>query len=149
MTDNVKDNLANSDNWLRVLLVLLYALIFTLAVWVLAFAVGLNLLILLFTGERNDNLAQFGDQLSRYLAEVMAYGTLNTNLRPFPFGEWPGDSPADSAADTPASAPPPAAPPAAAPPAESNPATAPKKKATRKKTAKKKAASKAASKPKD
>ena len=35
MSDNVKDNLANSDNWLRVLLVLLYVLIFTLAVWVI------------------------------------------------------------------------------------------------------------------
>jgi hypothetical protein len=130
MSDDIKDNLGNSDNWLRVLLVLMFAVIFWLAAWVLAFVVGLNLLILVITGERNDNLAGFGNQVGRYLGEVMGYATLNSDHRPFPFGEWPGDKPA-----APAQPAPPAAPVAEAP----KPA---KKKASRKKTAKKKVSKK-------
>ena len=133
MSDDIKDNLANSDNWLRVLLVLMFVVIFWLAAWVLAFAVGLNLLILVITGQRNDNLAQFGDQISRYLGELMRYATLNEDHRPFPFGEWPGDAPAE-----PAQPAPPAAPAAEAPAAVN-------KKATRKKTGKKKVSKKTAS----
>lgn len=138
MSDDVKDNLANSDNWLRVLLVLIYALIFTLAAWVLAFTVGLNLLILVFTGERNDNLAQLGEQISRYLTDIMGYATLNSDDKPFPFGDWPGDEPV---APAPA-APPPAAPAADKPAPKPTAKKAAAKKTARKKTAKKKVSSK-------
>lgn len=119
--DAIKENLSNTGNWLRLLLILIYALIFWLGAWVLGFVVLLNLLIVLFTGSANRHLVDFGGQLADYLAQIMRYATFNTDSKPFPFGEW-------NAGET-------AAPPAAEPaPA---PAPKPKKKAARKKAAKK------------
>lgn len=133
MSDDIKDNLSNADSWLRVLLVLIFALVFTLAAWVLAFSVTLNLLFLVFTGQRNDNLARFGDQIARYLSEVMAYATLNSDDRPFPFGEWPDDTATDASPSKP-----PAGPKAEAAASDSGGAGKPAaKKSTRKKAARK------------
>ena len=132
MSEEIKDHLSNTDNWIRLLLVILFAVVFWLGAWVLSFVVALGLLILIISGERNENLSQFGAQLSEYLANIMAYATLNSDEQPFPFGEWPSDE-----AKTLEPSPPPAAeepPPAAAPVA--------RKKTTRKKTSKKKVSKK-------
>ncbi|MDJ0654178.1 MAG: DUF4389 domain-containing protein [Xanthomonadales bacterium] len=127
MSDQVKENLSNTSHWLRLLLTVLYALIFWLGVWVLGFVVVLNLVILLISGERNQQLADFGGQVSRYLGQIMAYATQNTDDQPFPFGEWPqSEAPADS------------------PAAEPEPAPKPRKKTARKKTGKKKVSKKPA-----
>ena len=149
MSEEIKDHLSNTDNWIRLLLVILFTCVFWLAAWVLCFVVALGLLILLISGQRNDNLSHFGAQLSEYLSNIMAYATLNSDQQPFPFGEWPADdakTPEAPAPTAPAAAEPP--PPVAEPPA-ATPAAAPKKTATkakktsaRKKTSKKKVSSK-------
>jgi hypothetical protein len=148
MSEEIKDHLSNSDNWIRLLLVILFTCVFWLGAWVLCFVAALGLLILLVTGERNDNLSRFGAQLSQYLSNIMAYATLNSDEQPFPFGGWPADEeqapePAPEPVPVAPSAPPtakepaPAAPPAS-PPAAKKTTTKAKKKTTRKKTAKKK-----------
>ena len=144
MSEEIKDHLSNSDNWIRLLLVILFTCVFWLGACVLCFVVALGLLILLVTGERNDNLSRFGAQLSQYLSNIMAYATLNSDEQPFPFGEWPADEeqapePAPVAPSTPPTAkePAPAAPPAS-PAAAKETTTKAKKKTPRKKTAKKK-----------
>ncbi len=122
MSEGMKENLSNTDHWLRLLLTVIYALIFTLGAWVLGFLVLLNLLILLFTGERNRNLVEFGGQLAGYLGQIMTYATFNSDTKPFPFGELSRQADAQ-----PPSAPPPEA-------------------ATKKKTATRKTSKKTASK---
>ena len=135
MSEEIKDHLSNTDNWIRLLLVILFAVVFWLGAWVLSFVVVLGLLILIITGGRNENLSQFGAQLSEYLANIMAYATLNSDEQPFPFGEWPSNETKTREPTTPS--PPPAA-------EEPPPATAPAapKKTTRKKTSKKKVSKK-------
>ncbi len=118
--EGIKQNLANTNNWLRLLFILIYALIFWLGAWVLGFVVLLNLLIVLFSGERNRNLVEFGGQLADYLGQLMRYATFNTDVKPFPFGEWSSGAEAATTAPKPAAATP-----------------KPKKKATRKKASKK------------
>ena len=142
MSEEFKDHLSNTDNWVRLLLVILFAVVFWLGAWVLGFVVLLGLVILMISGERNDNLRQFGAQLSEYLASIMAYATLNSDQQPFPFGEWPAGE-ASTPESAQASTPPPAEEPA--PP---EPPSAAKKTATRakKKTSGKKASRKKASK---
>lgn len=133
MNDDVRNNLANTDNWIKALLILVYGLIFYVAIWVLGLIILINLVVLLVTGRRNENLADFGKQTADYLSQIMAFCTLNSEVHPFPFGEWP-DADDDGGE---ASAPP------AAPESEktdskaagdSAPASTGKKKSTRKKT---------------
>lgn len=131
MAEGIKENLGNTNHWLRLLLTVIYALIFVLGTWVLGFVVLLTLLILLFTGERNSNLVQFGGQLSAYLAQIMDYATLNSDTKPFPFGEWSAADPVE---------------PTAAPEAPAAPAPAKAKAKAKKKTTTRKAAKKTASK---
>ena len=41
------------------------------------------------TGNTNDNLGRFGNQLSQYLYAIVQFQTFNTEDKPFPFGKWP------------------------------------------------------------
>ncbi|MEM9304947.1 MAG: DUF4389 domain-containing protein [Pseudomonadota bacterium] len=151
--DDFTKHLSNGDSWLRALLIAVYALIFYVAACVLGLVVLVGVVMLLFTGKRQDNVSDFGHQIARYLSQIMQYATLRTDERPFPFGDWPAQA-AAAGADGPDGTPPP--PPVAtaseepsAPeppadeaaddtgPADDEPAPAPKKKATRKKAAKK------------
>lgn len=137
MSEELKKHLSNTDNWIRVLLVILFTFVFWLSAWVLCFVVALGLVILIIAGQRNENLSQFGAQLATYLTSIMAYATLNSDQQPFPFGDWPAAeaSPAEATVATP--------PPVVEEPSPDVPAAAPKK-TTRanKKTTRKKASNK-------
>lgn len=141
MSEEIKHHLSNTNNWLRLLFTVVYALVFWLGTWVLGFVVLLNMIILLLTGERNHQLADFGGQVAQYLNQIMRYATLNSDDRPFPFGEWPdADTAGESSPSQPGAAPAAATP---TPEADASPeAAAPKKKGARKKAAKKKVSKK-------
>ena len=50
----------------------------------------LQFLHVLFTGQSNPRLKDFGLSLARYAYQVLEYLTFNTEVRPFPFDtEWP------------------------------------------------------------
>jgi hypothetical protein len=74
----------------------LYMIVFGFAFWacsiVLALAAILQLLMVAFTRERNDNLTALGRSLGEYVREIVRYLTFVTDEPPFPFGEWPESS---------------------------------------------------------
>ncbi|CCH49174.1 DUF4389 domain-containing protein [Pseudodesulfovibrio piezophilus] len=47
---------------------------------------------LLIAKKRSEPLRNFTNNLSQYGYRIMRYATLNENLRPFPFNQFPGDS---------------------------------------------------------
>ena len=71
----------------------LYMIAFGFAFWacsiVLALAAVLQLLMVAFTRERNDNLTTLGRGLAEYVREIVRYLTFVTDEPPFPFAEWP------------------------------------------------------------
>lgn len=163
MSEEIRRHLSSSDAWLRVLLVLVFAAAFYLGTLVAGAVALLALVILLLSGERNQPLAQFGRQLGTYLGQIVAFATLGSDQKPFPFGPWPVaesieglDTVSDAVSD------PDAAPVAPEPPAEAPPTpeetdalstaqapTAKKtaaKKSTRKRTSKKAVSKKSTSK---
>lgn len=157
MSEEIRHHLSSSDAWLRVLLVVVFAAAFYLGTLVAGAVALLALVILLLSGERNQPLAQFGRQLGTYLGQIVAFATLGSDQKPFPFGPWPA---AESVEEPDAESEPDAAPAASEPPEEAPPApektdppTAPastaKKtaaKSTRKKTSKKAVSKKSTSK---
>ena len=53
----------------------------------------LGFLVVLFTGERNDQLRAAGEVVADYIRDILRYLTFNDDTKPFPFGaDFPGRS---------------------------------------------------------
>jgi len=84
------DNLTNGQTWLRGVFMLLFVLIYSVAEVIVAVVVLLQFFFVLFTGQQNTRLREFGDGLSLFVYQIMSYWTYNSEERPFPFAPWPG-----------------------------------------------------------
>lgn len=80
---------SNRATWMRGLFMLLLLLAFGLAqglLWIIALV---QFLWLLFAGEHNPALAQFGRSLSRWLQDTGRYIVCASDTKPFPWAPWP------------------------------------------------------------
>lgn len=79
--------------WIRGLYMLLFFIITRLTEAVVGLVMLVQFILKAATGETNKNLESFGDQLSRYIYEIVQFQTFNTEDKPFPFAPWPqGDA---------------------------------------------------------
>lgn len=97
MNDNVKDNLKSSDTWTRILYIFLFIIFYSIAEVVITAVVAFQLLLVLFTGAKNERLLKLGQSLSTYVYQVMSFLTFNSDYKPYPFGAWPKGEPKTSA----------------------------------------------------
>ncbi len=77
--------------WVRALLMLLMAVAFELAAWVLAVLAVLQLVLALVSSGPNARLQAFGRSLGRYLGQIAQFVSFATEELPFPFSDWPAD----------------------------------------------------------
>ncbi len=92
-------NLKSRNTWIRFLYMVMFAVFFGIAEFVLTVVVVFQFFATLITGRSNEQLKEFGASLSRYCYDILRYLTFNSEDHPFPFSDWPrGDSsePADS-----------------------------------------------------
>jgi len=89
MNDEVKMHVTNTQTWLRLLFMLLFAAISWVAKLVLIAVVIFQFLVKLLTGDVNEHALDLGGQLSSYIYQILNYLTFNTEERPFPFTDWP------------------------------------------------------------
>lgn len=73
----------------RALLMLLMALAFQVAIWVLVFVAVVQLVFAIATDASNERLRLFGLSLGRYLGQIADFETFGTEELPFPFSDWP------------------------------------------------------------
>ena len=76
--------------WLRVLLMILMALAFHLAITVLGVLAVVQLVLALVAGGPNERLQHFGRNLGQYLRQIAEFEVFASELAPFPFSDWPG-----------------------------------------------------------
>ena len=74
--------------WMRGLWMLVLAILFGVGEFVLAVAAVFQFLWLVFTREKNQNIAAFGTELADWLARVARFQTGSTDKKPFPFSRW-------------------------------------------------------------
>lgn len=89
--DDDTDTTAASRNqavWLRGLAMLIFAVLLYIAIWVLMAATLLQFLWMLFAGERNRPIADFGDSLSKWLAATARFQSGASEDKPFPWSAW-------------------------------------------------------------
>jgi hypothetical protein len=86
-TDESETYESGGRNWSRVLLVILFALIYQVAELVF-FAVTLfQVVCMLVTGDRNGRLNEFAGTLTGYIYDVLEYICLRSDEQPWPLGE--------------------------------------------------------------
>lgn len=101
MGAELKNHVTRKTTWLRGLFMLIFALFYSVAEFVLAVVAIFQFLVLLFTGAPNARLLTFGRQLSVYVYHVFLFLTFNRDDKPFPFAPWPDGT--DASREPPAS----------------------------------------------
>lgn len=84
-----KDNITDPDFWLRVLYTLLFAVAWQIIELLLGLLLVLQIGFRLFTGQPHTDLAGLGNSLSQYAWQIGRYVTGASEMKPWPFIEWP------------------------------------------------------------
>ena len=75
----------DSNVWLRGFFALLLGIMFTFAAPILGLMALVQFFWILFTGEKNDAIADLGTKLSDWMADAGKFGTGATEDNPFPW----------------------------------------------------------------
>ncbi len=73
----------------RVLMMLLFALVFAALCWLVTATAIVQLARRLVLGAPHPRLSRFGAGLGRYFSQVVAFLCFATEREPFPFSDWP------------------------------------------------------------
>ena len=94
-TDNKQEQpWADRSLWIRALYMLFAVIAYGLAEAVVFVVAVLQLALVLITGDANQTLLRFGNNLAAYVRALWRFVTFNTETVPFPFDDWP-DEPVD------------------------------------------------------
>lgn len=95
MSDEIKENLKQQATWLRGLYMLMFALFYGIAEFVLFAVVIFQFLLKLFTGKTNPRLQKLGQAIATYIYQIIQYLTFNSDYQSYPFGAWPKGEPSE------------------------------------------------------
>jgi hypothetical protein len=83
------DGQRSNSVWTRGAIMLLFIFCFGLGQSILYAMTVVQFLWLLFKGERNEFIAQFGRSLAEWLHDAARFLTAGTEEKPFPWKPWP------------------------------------------------------------
>jgi hypothetical protein len=90
--EQIRANLLSTTFWVRIL----FMAIFSLVLWVLWLGLivicVVQTVIVLITGEVNEQLKKLGASATEYLGQVVSFMLFATDVKPFPFSPFPGDA---------------------------------------------------------
>ena len=87
--EELKQNLTSTNQWLRLIYMVLFAVLLEIAGFVMLAVVIAQFLFAIVSGNANDNLRRLGDQIASYIYQTLQFLIYNTEEKPFPFAEWP------------------------------------------------------------
>ena len=88
MEDQTKQNMSNVKSWTRIIYLILFAIAFNVAEFIIAAITIVQFFTTLFTGSPNERLAEMGGSLGDYIGEVTSFLTYKTEHMPFPVSDW-------------------------------------------------------------
>lgn len=88
MSEATKVAVTNSNTWLRIVYMVLFGFVYSIAEIVMIAIAVVQVLFKLFTGEVNENLLILGKQVVKYIFNIMQFLTFSTEEKPFPFSSW-------------------------------------------------------------
>lgn len=90
--EDIKENLAMGETWIRGLYMLLFGLCYSIAEIIIFFISVFQFLAVLFTGSTQPRLLELGRNMSDYVYQIYLFLTFNSEDKPFPFSPWPGEN---------------------------------------------------------
>lgn len=96
MSDEIVNNLKKPSAWFRVLFMAGFVVALYVAGVILLVLMLAQIVFSLLTGADNTNLRRLGAGLARYVSQILAFLTYNSDQKPFPFLPFP-EAPAGSA----------------------------------------------------
>jgi hypothetical protein len=100
-TPPIEEHLKSRSTWLRLVFMIVFYILASVATMVASVVVLLGFLWVLFTGETNARLRSTGQGIASYVYQIIRYLTYNSDERPFPFdAEWPSTPEAADPEDT-------------------------------------------------
>jgi hypothetical protein len=87
--NDIKQNIESDAFWVRTLFTVGFFLVYGLLDVVIIFLMLVQWGFTLVTGQVNPALNQFSAGLALYIAQIVKYVTGNSELKPFPFTDWP------------------------------------------------------------
>jgi hypothetical protein len=87
--NEIKQSIESDAFWLRTLFIVLYSIVYRILDMVVLFLVVVQWGFTLVTGQVNPALDQFSGGLARYISQIVEYVTGHTEIKPFPFTDWP------------------------------------------------------------
>jgi len=93
MTTETENSINERTIWNRGLYMLIFTLCLGVAKMVAFVVIVFQFLSVLFTGSTNPKLLLFGQSLSTYIYQGMLFLTFNSEIHPYPIGDWPEDEP--------------------------------------------------------
>ncbi len=103
MDEELKEHLTDESQWLRLLYMVLFVIIFQLVEGVVTIVWVIQFLWVIISGSRNENLLSLGSKLTAYARDILAFLTYCTSVKPFPFADWPEGIVVEQRATAPAS----------------------------------------------
>ena len=83
-------HLKSKSIWMRLLFMLVVTFLYFISRVVVGAVVVVQFFWVLFTGETNERLKEFGKSLAVYTNQIILYLTFNTEERPYPIDlDWP------------------------------------------------------------
>ncbi len=86
--EQIKQNLQNPNQWLRILYMFLFWIALYFTMMVTGVVIIIQVFFALITGKDNKNLRQFAANLTIYINQILLFLTYNENRKPFPFAAW-------------------------------------------------------------
>jgi hypothetical protein len=87
--EQVKQNILSGRQWIRMLFMAGYILASWVLTIVLLVTILVQTLIVLITGETNDNLRRFGILCGVFMHQIIHFLVYGSDDKPFPFSEFP------------------------------------------------------------
>lgn len=86
----------NAEHWIRLLWMAVFAVLMTIARFLVVVISLLQFVLVAAHGEKNANLLQVSGSLNQWLLQGLRFLTFNSEEKPFPFADWPQpDYPSD------------------------------------------------------
>ena len=91
MDEKLKANISDQSIWQRLLFMILFAVIFNIAEFIILAIAVVQFFNKLATGSVNGELRALGPRLGNYLRPIVEFETFHTDQRPYPFAPFPAD----------------------------------------------------------
>jgi len=91
MNEDFKKMLSSKDKWVRALYMLLFLIIFMIARCIVYVIIAIQFLMTLFTNKAHHKTLDFSEHLNTYIRQILMFLTYNSDEKPYPFGQWPGE----------------------------------------------------------